>query len=874
MRKPLLYFLILLCSPSAHFRLKAQTIFSDDFSGSSVISQNAWQGDISEFQINTQQLQLFAPTGGTSQLTLPYQATDSLQFTAWLRLDFAPSATNLLQVWIMAGSSDLTTADGYYLEIGENGTNDAIHFKKRVGGTSTIIASAQSGAVANQPALVRLQLTALPPGKWTLSTNYTGGTSLNTEWTTTDTQLSLTGTKHAGIFCLYTDTRKDKFFFDDISLIRLQPDTAPPTGLSAEILNSTQVKFNLNEPVLLTGTIRCDVFPPFQTTPNIALVPGQNAVIGTFNTPLTSGTNYTFRLLSVSDLSGNIADTLEFMSSFIQYEQASAGDIIINEIFPDPSPSIGLPPDEFVEIWNRSTKYIKGEDLRWKDGTSAPVTLTGVTLAPGQIQVLCAVNAVQNFPQGIQITGISPFPTLNNDGETLTLLNTAGEVIDEISFELSWYKDSNKDDGGWSLERINPTLPCSDGSNWAASTHPLGGTPGVPNSILVTTPDTDAPRLLSAQMISNQEIKVKTSEPLDANSATDPDQWQVSPATLQILQISQGSKKDEWIIRFDTEIPQQVLFTLTALSVADCSGNAAQGPGARVTFARTVAPQPQQVVINEILFNPQTGGSRFVEIYNQSNQFISLAGCRLVGGKSGSPTLHSLSANFDLYPDSLLAFSPNVSDILTRYNPPSPHLVLNNSLPTLPDNEGILKLECPAGGGVQVIDSVSYTKDWHSPFLNSSNLEGVSLERIGKGLDSNRGQSWASSAHSTGATPGYRNTQYYAVPPQGNADQFLTLTQDRISPDGDGFEDYLPIVFRAEKPGYSGTVQIFDSEGVLVNRLESGALLGSETIFRWDGDNASGEIQRPGIYLLFFEFVSPEGQRHRGKRIVTLLAKF
>ena len=203
------FFLLLFIAPSANFALRAQQILSDDFSGNSVTSQNTWVGDLTDFVITANhQLQLNAPAAGTSMLAVPYATSDTLLFSAYFQMDFAPSATNLLQFWLSASSSDLSSADGYYLEMGENGGADAIKLNKRISGAVTILASGVAGAVANQPAQGRFSMKLQAPGQWALSADYTGGQTFDFQFNSSDTDLPVTGQKYIGMYCLYTDTRK------------------------------------------------------------------------------------------------------------------------------------------------------------------------------------------------------------------------------------------------------------------------------------------------------------------------------------------------------------------------------------------------------------------------------------------------------------------------------------------------------------------------------------------------------------------------------------------------------------------------------------------------------------------------------------------
>ncbi|MDV7396131.1 hypothetical protein RZS08_32360, partial [Arthrospira platensis SPKY1] len=79
--------------------------------------------------------------------------------------------------------------------------------------------------------------------------------------------------------------------------------------------------------------------------------------------------------------------------------------------------------------------------------------------------------------------GLPGFPALNNSGDHLVLRNASGSMIFQAAYSIDWYADAGKDDGGWSLELINPLAPCAGGDNWRASESLLGGTPGAENAV-------------------------------------------------------------------------------------------------------------------------------------------------------------------------------------------------------------------------------------------------------------------------------------------------------------------------------------------------------------------------------------------------------
>src|SRR5690606_17028255 len=83
----------------------------------------------------------------------------------------------------------------------------------------------------------------------------------------------------------------------------------------------------------------------------------------------------------------------------------------------------------------------------------------------------------------LNAVAIPSLPALVNSGNTVTLFSPDNEIIHEVSYALSWYGSTAKSDGGWSLEMKNLQNICGGVSNWTASAHPSGGTPGTRNSV-------------------------------------------------------------------------------------------------------------------------------------------------------------------------------------------------------------------------------------------------------------------------------------------------------------------------------------------------------------------------------------------------------
>ena len=103
--------------------------------------------------------------------------------------------------------------------------------------------------------------------------------------------------------------------------------------------------------------------------------------------PLDSSTLYTITVLNVTDCSGNVinVNTIQFGIGV----DAGLFEVVINEIFPDPSPTIGLPEAEFVELYNTTNKVINLTSYIYSDATSSNILPIAVIL-PYSYLILCA----------------------------------------------------------------------------------------------------------------------------------------------------------------------------------------------------------------------------------------------------------------------------------------------------------------------------------------------------------------------------------------------------------------------------------------------------------------------------------------------------
>ena len=362
-------------------------------------------------------------------------------------MNFATSSTSLTRVYLSSNNSDLKIdLNGYFVMIGNS--DDEVSLYKQTGATITKIIDGIDDLVDGPFVAVRIKVTRDDLGNWELLADNTGGTTFLSQGIVFDNTYS--SSIFSGVYCKYTQTRSTKFYFDDF-IVTGSPfvDNILPTVLSATSISNTEVDVLFSENMEQTSVETLINFTLDNAigNPISALQDVSNAALVhlTFATSFTNNTNYFLTTENVNDLALNtllnsLDNFLYFVSDF-----ALLGDVLITEVMADFSPAIELPEEEYIEIYNNSTKTF---DLNgWAIGDAASsVTLSNYILEPNAYVLLTNIGVAMQF--GITNTLEANLPSFNNSGDAVTLKSDAGILLDTIFFDLSWYEDSDKDDGG------------------------------------------------------------------------------------------------------------------------------------------------------------------------------------------------------------------------------------------------------------------------------------------------------------------------------------------------------------------------------------------------------------------------------------------
>lgn len=648
-------------------------------------------------------------------------------------------------------------------------------------------------------------------------------------------------------------------------------DINPPQIENLEVVSSTQLRLRFNEPVdsatayIKTNyTVNENIGNPF----TILLSTNRKQIDLLFINAFPQFRNLVFTATNIKDDCENLLSNQEIDFSFYI---GQAYDIVINEIMADPEPPVYLPAYEYIELYNTTDYNIELADWKIVSGTTVR-TLPSYSFQPHSYLILCSENAYPFLKSYGNTLAVSSFPSLSNSGQSIVLKSREGSIISAVSYTDKWYKNSLKADGGWSLEQIDLDNPCGGETNWTASVNSNGGTPGQENSVKASNPDLNAPELLHATVIDNQTIQLFFNESIDSLSAISLNNYIVDQGIGSPISI--GLKSPDYFsltLTFNTLFDLNTTYTIEVSGITDCSGNEINNYNS-TQFAIPVSPDFNDLVINEILFNPLSGGVDFVELYNRSQKTIDLKNIKLAAYDDIAGDYTSVKtiaeSGYLIFSGDYIVITENPAIVKQHYFTSNERgFIQISSLPTFNDDAGRCIL---VDKNQVVIDNIAYEESMQFALL--STFDGVSLERVNFDRPSDDKTNWHSAAETVGfATPAYKNSQFKETT---ESDDRIKVVPEVFSPDNDGFEDILDIQLSFDQPGYVANIKIYDSRGRLVKYLANNLLLGVDNTITWDGLTDENQKTPKGVYVIYFEIFDLKGNVKNYRKPVVVAEKF
>jgi hypothetical protein len=477
-------------------------------------------------------------------------------------------------------------------------------------------------------------------------------------------------------------------------------------------------------------------------------------------------------------------------------------DLLISEFLTDPTPQRMLPEAEFIELYNNSNRTIDLNGWRVVNGSSI-VFLEEYLLPPHQTVLICDHNDVLKFESHTDIYSVASLFTLSNSGFTLRLMSPLNSLIHQVTYDYS-VQYSPKKTGGWSYELKDTSQLCITAS-WGYSDHQKGGTIG---GVEFVTKDLSVPFIQNYQRIDS----------------------------FLIVQFDEAVWGNEYYSKELILKPHDDDFNYL-VDVPTCNSS--------VLDSVIVIPEiygTGKLVFNEVLFNAEEDCPEFVELYNDSGDFIKVDQLYFGYASSGdfADDLLEVPKGLIVPPHSFIIFCDDFLQLRKFYKVNKYCVSVEMKLPQLLNDEGVLFL-LDANG--ETLTKAIYNDDDHNDFLEEN--KGVSLERVNYDSDI-----WTSGNYSKGkASVGYIN---YAFSASGGENIKLTTDYNHYS-----LTEGIPLVLSIElgDGDYWGDVALFTKEGVRVQELVTDYHFSSQAELELLNLKS---ITKVGVYIISCEFRHPE----------------
>ena len=467
----------------------------DSFDDGSFPSEPLWLGNTDHFVVNADgELQLNASDAGTSTIfsavDLP---SDTISFGFEFRLDFNPSGSNQLRVYLALDDQDISTASGYYLELGETGANDAIRLYHLNSGVSTELAVGALGAVSEEPK-VNVRVDAYPNGLWVVSTDYTGGTFLEEDIVVMDSQFDISGDSYFGFSCSYTASRSDLFYFDNVNVAPFEEDKEAPIVTEASVIGSNEIRFTFSEPVTAESASAVSNFRIADVAASAIEIVNPTVLITTFSSDFPANEPFSVIVDNLVDLFDNtMVEPQVFELNYARLPRP--GDLIINEIMF----AARVDGEDYVELKNTTEDFldlsncILGNNTKTTGATKVLAEET-ILKPEGYIAFTEKRTVVLDVYQPINAEQVveQDIPDFNNDEGNVFIALPDGTVLDSYDYSEDAHFELLSEVKGISLERVSATLETNDPEAWTSASKDVNyGTPGYVNSAMLSMVEVD-----------------------------------------------------------------------------------------------------------------------------------------------------------------------------------------------------------------------------------------------------------------------------------------------------------------------------------------------------------------------------------------------
>jgi len=530
----------------------------------------------------------------------------------------------------------------------------------------------------------------------------------------------------------------------------------------------------------------------------------------------------------------HITDNVACTNLLVAYPVRS---LVLNEFLAYPTPE----QTEFVEFVNVGSTDIKLQGWILSNKRSAVTFEKNTTVSSGEYLVLAKDSVYFDYfpPSDAVIVVPTKWPGFNNTSDKVILKDLTGATIDSLVYDESWGLKQ-----GVSLEKTLPSNSSFLAEGWFPSTALNGATPGSVNSVTPATHDLSLDSVVATPETGSYETEFiircwlsnvgQNKVPSASLIIYDEDTGAEQPIATEKLGPVQTGSMDTLDIQIGPL--KSGLHSMVVVLNGDADVNPLNDS---LFITLKVSFEKGALLLSEFMAIPldiETGSnsiSEYVEIYNPGLNNVPLKGWSLCDENIGKPAHNmekktmSAQGYFIFAADSTIFNFPGV-------HPENTCVV--NKFPSLNNVEDCIVLKDPAG---YTMDSLRYNSEW-------SISKNTSTERVFY-TNPNFQNNWRLSTSPDGGTPGRVNS--VAVSKEWKKPG-IKVEPNPFSPNGDGFDDEVAILFQLPFPSAMVTVEIYDLMGRLIFQPAKSLLSSSEGAVYWDGSSKHGDKARIGMYVV------------------------
>ncbi len=687
-------------------------------------------------------------------ISWPYEViieTEPLEWRFLIRYDYNPSSGNHWAFYL-ASSEDAeymsaeNIANGLAIGVNLTGSDDTLRIWEVVQGsfspwlTTTI--NWQDDLEKGAP--INLKITLSETGKLSVFLKDSEETSV----------IQLVGSKtlnqsiaceHIGFAYTYTSSADQLLWVDNLYCGPPVADTIRPSVSSWQIASPNSLQLFFSEPMdsaSLNQIANYQLQQPELIILEIATV-GQNpnSATLTFENEIPENNQYVLKISGLKDPAQNLLN--DTLLQFVRFK-LHPYDVVINEFMADPSPQVGLPEKEFIELYNTLPFAFSVENIRLLIN-SHEYQLPEKTIDSAGYLIICDIQDYDRFSPHGNTLGIQSMAALTNTSGSIELRDTTGEILDSLQYYQFWYGNEEKAQGGYSLARVDALNTCGASMNWQASEDLTGGTPGKRNAVAHSNIDSQEPYLSSWTIVSPVQLNIAFSEPVKIDKSS-----VIKVNEKPPIYIDSDERNQYFTLILEDTLTSPSDNQLHLANIRDYCVNLIDDSTVTITY---YLPKFGDVVISELMPDPDPAQGleygEYIELFNTSLYPIQLQG-----------TVLSINNNPLVLPEYLL--SPSEYLMISAQgimNSEAPKEMKAITLPTIPNEEAIIELWNTEN---KLLHWVDYSIEWHTE--NAKKEGGWSLEMKNTSLPCLQQSNWGSSRNKEGGTPAKPNSIAHKIP--------------------------------------------------------------------------------------------------------------